>query len=75
MYLKVYYSLLPRIASYSTLFGMFIGMTANERTDDSIHDFNRVIGYGGIGLMTGLVYPISFPLLGASVLYYRTPRI
>ena len=73
---KLYITLLPYMSVYSTIVGINTGINANANTrqPDSntlLHgrEYSNIIGYTGIGIITGITYPISFPLFGCWVLY------
>ncbi len=40
-----------------------------KKTDNSLHTYSTLIGYTGLGIITGITYPISFPLCSSYVLY------
>ena len=40
-----------------------------KKTDNSLHTYSTLIGYTGLGIITGITYPISYPLCGSYVLY------
>ena len=67
---KLYIKALPLMTIYSTLVGITIGIEANKKkTDNSLHTYSTLIGYTGLGIITGITYPISFPLCSSYVLY------
>ena len=67
---KLYIKALPLMTIYSTLVGITIGIEANKKkTDNSLHTYSTLIGYTGLGIITGITYPISYPLCGSYVLY------
>lgn len=70
-YKSLYYNSMPFIAMYSTIIGISTGCTENNRLREgnSIDIYSNYIGYTSIGIITGITYPISFPLLGGYVLY------
>jgi len=37
-----------------------------------IHFFTNTIGFTAIGIITGILFPISFPMLGTYVIYRHT---
>jgi hypothetical protein len=51
---------------YSTWTGIDTGSDANKRNPDasSIDMYATTIGYTSLGMITGLTYPISYPLFG-----------
>jgi len=40
-----------------------------KKTENSLHTYSTLIGYTGLGIITGITYPVSFPLCGSYVLY------
>lgn len=73
---EIYYNYLPVYFSCSTLLGCLLGagsiMTRLCTSSDGInpiHCFLMIIGYSGIGMITGITYPISYPLMGCYILY------
>jgi hypothetical protein len=68
---QLYITLLPIPFLYSTIVGVNIGLKSNMKYYDEplIDTFSRAIGYTSVGVITGLTYPISFPLCGVYVLY------
>jgi hypothetical protein len=73
-YKELYFHYLPRFFDYTTLFGGLVGCTTITRLllDERVNPFITFIipiGYSGIGMVVGITYPISFPLIGGYVLY------
>jgi hypothetical protein len=64
---NIYCEFLPAIVIPSITLGMFTGMTITPTR--GIDLFINTIGFTSIGMITGLTFPISFPLLGGYVLY------
>jgi hypothetical protein len=70
-YKKFYKTGLPFITIYSTLLGIDSGKTASKRNpdDQAFDNYSNIIGYTTLGVVTGVTYPVSFPLFGCYVLY------
>ena len=79
-YVELYIKLLPIPVVYSTFIGIDIGLEANKKHSDFsgietnksrnyIEMYSNVIGYTGLGILTGIAYPVSYPLLGCYVLF------
>lgn len=68
-YMELYITALPLMSLYSTMVGINIGIKKSEEEKNSIDMYSAIIGYTGIGIMTGITYPISYPLFGSYVLY------
>ena len=68
---KYYLTFLPLMVVYPTIVGLDTGISANKinPTNSSINKYSNMIGYTCIGIITGLTYPISYPLCGSYVLY------
>ena len=70
-FLKLYITILPVPLIFSTFMGVDIGIDANKRITpkNSMDSYANVIGYTSLGIITGLTYPVSYPLFGCYVLY------
>jgi hypothetical protein len=70
-YKQLYTTLLPLMTMYSTVLGIDTGFNKTKRDTDGsfINSYSNLIGYTTIGIVTGITYPISFPLFGCYVLY------
>lgn len=68
---QLYRTILPMPVIFSTMMGIDIGTSANRliKTDNSMDSYANVIGYTSLGVITGLTYPVSYPLFGLYVLY------
>jgi hypothetical protein len=71
---QLYFGLLPTIFIPSTILGCVVGINSNISLDSDsnskpIHYFTNVIGFSGLGMITGITYPISIPLISGYVLY------
>ena len=64
---NIYCACLPTIIIPSVTLGLFTGMTI--KTTREIEFFINTIGFTTIGMITGLTFPISFPLFGGYALY------
>ena len=69
-FLKLYMTILPMPVIFSTMMGIDIGINANRRVpvENSMDSYANVIGYTGLGILTGITYPVSYPLFGCYVL-------
>ena len=67
----LYTSIMPFIAIYSTFMGMNTGITINHMKPNNkpFEVYSNIIGYTSLGIITGITYPISYPLFGCYVLY------
>ena len=76
LYSNLYSNLLPFFLTQSTISGFAIGLNAdtsyNAPKINSINKFANLIGFTSIGIITGLTYPISYPLLGLYVIFNKT---
>jgi len=69
--MKYYKELLPIIALPTTFVGFITGMHAGIKSPPNapIDMFFNWIGYTSIGIITGVSYPVSFPMLAGYVMY------
>ena len=67
-YVWLYNNWLPFFVTTSASVGFFSGlaMATHYQTKDI---FPIIMGYSTLGLITGMTYPFSFPLLSGYVLY------
>ena len=74
IYAELYFKALPVMFLYPTVVGINTGINANNQTGDAkpFAQFSTLIGYTSIGILTGITYPISYPLFGGYVLYKNT---
>jgi len=72
-YKDLYITTRPLMTAYSTIVGIEAGITVNQLNsqDKSIDRYSTMIGYTSIGIVTGLMYPISYPLFGCYILYKK----
>jgi|688.fasta_scaffold1882907_1 hypothetical protein len=70
-YKELYITMLPLMTIYPTIVGINVGIALNNRnpSDKLINPYSNIIGYTSIGIITGLTYPISYPLFACYVLY------
>lgn len=70
-YRQLYRNVLPIMTVYSTIIGIDAGITINKfnRYDNNFQIYANLIGYTSIGIITGITYPISYPLFGCYVLF------
>jgi hypothetical protein len=67
--MKYYIELLPIIAAPTTFVGFVTGMYSGIQSKTPMDLFSNWIGYTSIGIMTGVSYPVSFPMLAGYVIY------
>ena len=70
---QLYFTFMPFMVIYPTLIGIDTSITANKRIPHAnpFDIYANVIGYTTIGIVTGITYPISFPLFGCYILYKK----
>jgi len=70
-YIELYCNILPLMVIYPTIIGIDTGINANNRKPDekAFEKYSNMIGYTSLGIITGITYPISYPLFGCYVLY------
>ena len=69
---NVYCSVLPVIIIPTTIIGIMTGINSslhNMSKNSHIYFFTNTIGFTAIGMITGILFPISFPILGSYVIY------
>jgi hypothetical protein len=68
-------TILPMPVIFSTIIGINIGTSANSliKRENSMDSYANIIGYTSLGILTGLTYPVSYPLFGLYVLYRGQP--
>jgi hypothetical protein len=68
---ELYRTFLPLPCAFSTIIGIDAGSVVNKITPEkeSIGIYSNMIGCTSIGIITGITYPISFPLFGCYFLY------
>jgi hypothetical protein len=68
---KLYFSVVPFTTVFSTILAIDAGCTANKITPagGGMESYANLIGYTTLGFITGVTYPISYPLFGSYVLY------
>jgi hypothetical protein len=76
---KIYLDSLPLIVKFTSSAGLFTGVYANMIKNNNgngtgpyineITTYSNLIGYTTVGMITGVTYPISFPLLAYYAFY------
>ena len=72
-YKQAYFALLPIPLTISTIFGIVNAMDYGCKTKDKtqIESFSGMVGFTSIGMITGIMYPISFPMLAGYTVLQR----
>jgi hypothetical protein len=73
-YKQLYFAVLPFPMIISSAFGVACGMEHgfnNNKNKNQLHSFSGMVGYTSLGMITGLLYPISFPMLAGYTLLQR----
>jgi len=71
-YKELYFAILPIPFMTSSIFGIANGMNyAFDNKCNSIEKFSGMIGFTSIGMITGIIYPISFPILAGYILFKK----
>lgn len=78
---QLYRTFLPVPLIFSTLMAIDLGIKKNRLISDNyaMDKYSIMIGYTTLGILSGITYPVSFPLfgcyiLGASPQGVSTPR-
>ena len=66
---EIYFALLPIPLMASSIFGIATGFNYGFNSKKPIESFSGMVGYTSLGMITGLMYPISFPLLAGYALF------
>ena len=76
--IKLYTTSMPFVTIFSTVLAIDSGITVNKRlytnNNNSFDIYSNLIGYTSLGIVTGILYPISYPVFGYYVLIknYKT---
>ena len=70
-YKQLYSTFLFPFILYSGSIGSFGGIISHDHSKNSHNLFINIIGHTSIGIITGIFYPITYPLLGYYVLYKK----
>lgn len=70
-YKQLYFAFLPITLTTSFMFGIINGIGYGMDNKDRIESFLGMIGYTSLGMITGIMYPISFPLLEGYTLFKK----
>ena len=65
---EIYFGFLPIFLIPTLTFGILNGIRFGLERKEPFTSFCETIGYTSIGMITGITYPISFPLLAVYVL-------
>jgi hypothetical protein len=71
-YKHLYGALLPIPFMTSSIFGAMNGIHYGIDKKDQFQSFSSMVGYTSLGMITGIMYPISFPLLAGYVLLQKS---
>ena len=73
-YIQLYFAVLPFPMIISSAFGVACGMEHgfnHNKNKNQLQTFSGMVGYTSLGMITGLLYPISFPMLAGYTLLQR----
>lgn len=81
---KIYLDSLPIVVKFTSSAGLFTGVYANmiinnNKKENSpyqneITTYSNLIGYTTVGMITGVTYPVSFPLLAYYAFYKNVSK-
>ena len=68
---ELYCTILPVMFMPSSILGIIIGISANHTPEPKkpFDMFVNSFGYTSIGMITGITFPISMPLIGGYIIY------
>ena len=74
---RLYKNYLPIMTFVPTLMGFYSGLyTGLHESDKSLFSvYSNWLGFTGVGLLTGLTYPVSIPLITGYFLYKNIKKI
>jgi hypothetical protein len=75
IYKEIYGAFLPLFLTMSTTIGITSGIFTLDEKIKPIDHFSNIIGYTGLGIITGFTYPISYPFFGFYILYKNIKNI
>ena len=70
--IKFYTTTMPYVTIYSTCLGIDTGITINKilyNNNNPFDKYSNLIGYTSLGIVTGILYPITYPAFGYYILY------
>jgi hypothetical protein len=68
-YKNIYIDLLPVFVPITTLIGFTNGLCTLSESTTQLDKFSSTIGFASLGIITGITFPISYPLLGLYVIF------
>ena len=68
-YKHIYLELLPIFVPATTLVGFISGLSGLHEPKTQLNSFSSTIGFTSLGILTGITFPISYPLLGLYVIF------
>jgi hypothetical protein len=70
-YKHIYFELLPVFVPTTALLGFITGLSQPGQPyfPKPLDLFTSIVGHTSIGIITGIIYPISYPLIGMYVIY------
>ena len=75
MQLQTYKTFLPIMVIVPTMIGFNSGLLNILKHDNSsLTMYSNWIGYTSLGFLTGIMYPISFPLFAGYVVFKETEK-
>lgn len=69
--IELYAGILPIFLIPTTMTGICTGINMSDNYKNPLHHYVNIIGFTGIGIITGITFPISFPLLSGYVIYQQ----
>ena len=69
---QTYYDYLPVFFTGTTMLGLSVGALSVLNINKPVYPlfiYMTMVGYTGIGMVTGITYPVSYPLMGGFIVY------
>jgi len=72
LYKQVYIQTVPGITFATTIIGITSGLIGVVKFDESpLKHFTTLIGFTSLGTITGILYPITLPMLAGYVIFKK----
>ena len=69
LYKQLYIQTVPSITLSTTIVGAVTGITGGKWDEPPLKRFITTVGFTSLGTITGILYPISLPILAGYVIF------